>query len=136
MIELTLTNFIFITIAAIGGTWSLMKIIAFQFKREIKTNQDVFKRDLMEHFRVQDVAIKAANMHLNSRLDTLDAAAKTDTGQWQRVERELLTLKADLPLHYVRREDYIRGQSVIEAKLDGLGTKLENAQLRALKNVS
>ena len=66
----------------------------------------------------------------------LDSAVKTDAGQWQRVERELLNLKAELPLHYVRREDYIRGQSVIEAKLDGLGTKLENAQLRALKNVS
>ena len=36
-----------------------------------------------------------------------------------------------MPLHYVRREDYIRGQSVIEAKLDALGSKLEAAQLRA-----
>ncbi|MDF5991266.1 hypothetical protein P4119_17475 [Pseudomonas aeruginosa] len=43
-----------------------------------------------------------------------------------------MSLKAELPIQYVRREDYIRGQSVIEAKLDGLAVKLENAQLRSL----
>ena len=32
-----------------------------------------------------------------------------------------------------RREDYIRGQSVIESKLDGLALKIENVQLRAVK---
>lgn len=124
-IELNLANLIFIFIASIGGIWTLLKIIAIQFKR-----------DLQEHFTIQDNASKAHYLQLNTRLDVLDSAVKTDAGQWQRVERELLNLKAELPLHYVRREDYIRGQSVIEAKLDGLGSKLENAQLRALKNVS
>lgn len=124
-IELNLANLIFIFIASIGGIWTLLKIIAIQFKR-----------DLQERFTIQDNASKAHYLQLNTRLDILDSAVKTDAGQWQRVERELLNLKAELPLHYVRREDYIRGQSVIEAKLDGLGSKLENAQLRALKNVS
>lgn len=124
-IELNLANLIFIFIASIGGICTLLKIIAIQFKR-----------DLQERFTIQDNASKAHYLQLNTRLDVLDSAVKTDAGQWQRVERELLNLKAELPLHYVRREDYIRGQSVIEAKLDGLGTKLENAQLRALKNVS
>lgn len=124
-IELNLANLIFILIALIGAFWALVKIIAIQFKR-----------DLQERFTIQDNASKAHYLQLNTRLDVLDSAVKTDAGQWQRVERELLNLKAELPLHYVRREDYIRGQSVIEAKLDGLGSKLENAQLRALKNVS
>lgn len=124
-IELNLANLIFIFIASIGGIWTLLKIIAIQFKRELQAR-----------FTIQDKASNAHYLQLNTRLDVLDSAVKTDAGQWQRVERELLNLKAELPLHYVRREDYIRGQSVIEAKLDGLGTKLENAQLRALKNVS
>lgn len=66
------------------------------------------------------------------RLDGIEANSREEASQWQRVERELMALKADLPLQYVRREDYIRGQSVIEAKLDGLAVKLENAQLRAV----
>lgn len=46
------------------------------------------------------------------------------------IEREFLLLKADLPLHYVRREDYVRGQSVLESKLDALAIRIENVQLR------
>ena len=39
-------------------------------------------------------------------------------------------MKADLPLAYVRREDFVRNQSVIEAKLDGLALRIENLTLR------
>ncbi|PAV07258.1 hypothetical protein CBG25_05050 [Arsenophonus sp. ENCA] len=46
------------------------------------------------------------------------------------LEREFLTFKADLPVQYVRREDYVRGQTVIEAKLDALYQKLETVQYR------
>lgn len=128
-VEFNLSNIIFVVIAGMGGLWALVKVIAIQFKGEIK-------RDLQEHFRVQTVTNTAQYNMLNSRLETLDAAAKADTGQWQRVERELLTLKADMPIHYVRREDYIRGQSTLEAKVDGVGMKLENALLRAAKTNS
>lgn len=125
-IEFNLSNIIFVLIALISGVWALVKIIAIQFKGEIK-------RDLIGHFKVQDVKILAQYEKLNSRLDTLDAAAKADAGQWQRVERELLTFKADLPMNYVRREDYIRGQSTLEAKIDGLGMRLEKTLLHAFK---
>ena len=124
IVELNLSNIIFLLIAGIGGLWALMKVIAIQYRNDIK-------RELSEHFRVQDITSTAQYDKLNTRLDTLDASAKVDTGQWQRVERELLTMKADMPLHYVRREDYIRGQSTLEAKVDGVGMKLENALLRA-----
>ncbi|TXI17649.1 MAG: hypothetical protein E6Q67_12775 [Roseateles sp.] len=70
--------------------------------------------------------------HQDQRFDAIEAAAEKESGQWLRMERELLTLKAELPVAYVRREDYIRGQSVIEAKLDGLATRIENAQLRGV----
>ncbi|RRV28613.1 hypothetical protein EGJ23_04330 [Pseudomonas sp. o96-267] len=69
---------------------------------------------------------------VGSRLDKIEEVGREEANQWQRVERELMSLKADLPLQYVRREDYIRGQSVIEAKLDGLAMKIENTQLRNL----
>ena len=126
IVEFTLSNIIFVLIAGIGGLWALIKVIAAQYRNEIR-------RDLQEQFKVQDVTSTAQYDKLNTRLDTLDASAKADTGQWQRVERELLMMKADLPIHYVRREDYIRGQSTLEAKVDGVGMKLENALLRAFK---
>jgi hypothetical protein len=67
---------------------------------------------------------------IGERLDGIESANRDEANQWQRVERERMALKAEMPLHYVRREDYIRGQSVIEAKLDGLALKIENVQLR------
>lgn len=43
-------------------------------------------------------------------------------------ERDLLNLQARLPLEYTRREDWIRTQSIIEAKLDALAAKLDGGK--------
>ncbi|MDF0606644.1 hypothetical protein HZU77_013420 [Neisseriaceae bacterium TC5R-5] len=47
-----------------------------------------------------------------------------------RLEREFLKFQAELPLLYIRREDYVRNQTVIEAKLDAVALKIENIQLK------
>lgn len=90
------------------------------------------QRHLDERFTTQEAARRSHHEAMVDRLTTIENTAREDTAQWQRVERDLLNLKAELPVHYVRREDYIRGQSVIESKLDGLATKIENAQLRTV----
>lgn len=48
----------------------------------------------------------------------------------QGFERDLLTLKAELPDKYVRREDWIRFAATIDAKLDGLREAINNTNLR------
>jgi len=65
-----------------------------------------------------------------SRLQAADTAAAREAARSaltrvEEVEKDVLRLKADLPLDYVRRDDWIRNQTVIEAKLDGLAGKLE-----------
>ena len=50
------------------------------------------------------------------------------------IEREFLRFQAALPLQYVRREDYVRGQSVIEAKLDALYSELKVVQIKGVHN--
>ena len=92
---------------------------------------DQVQRHLDERFAVQESARQNSHEQLAARLAAIESAGRDDGAQWQRIERDLLGLKADLPLHYVRRDDYIRGQSVIEAKIDGLAMKFENMQLRA-----
>lgn len=49
-----------------------------------------------------------------------------DSRQWERVEMSLMELRIELPERYVRREDYIRGQTVIETKIDRVFEQLEN----------
>lgn len=42
------------------------------------------------------------------------------------IEREVMRLKAQLPLEYVRREDWIRFSSTLDAKLDAIRTELRD----------
>lgn len=59
---------------------------------------------------------------------SLEQALQQSSGNWNDLEKEFMRFQAELPLNYVRREDYIRGQTVIEAKLDALYNKLELVQ--------
>lgn len=67
---------------------------------------------------------------MGKRLDGIEENNKEEAKQWQRVERELMELKAHLPDQYVRREDYIRGQTILENKIDKVAVQIENIQLR------
>jgi hypothetical protein len=53
--------------------------------------------------------------------------------QLRQFEKDFLKFQVDMPVLYVRREDYIRGQTVIESKLDALYSKLEVVQIQGAK---
>lgn len=63
--------------------------------------------------------------HIDRRFTALERANEVEVREWQRIERELLELKVDLPMHYVRREDNIRQEVTINAKLDALARKFD-----------
>ena len=67
---------------------------------------------------------------IDRRITGIEQQNRTESEGWKRIERELLELRAELPVQYVRREDYVRGQTVIESKLDSLYSKLGTIQLR------
>ncbi|WP_413206732.1 hypothetical protein [Rhodospirillum sp. A1_3_36] len=71
---------------------------------------------------------------IGQRLDERFSIVEKATNDLRDLEKQFMQLKADLPVDYVRREDYVRGQSILEAKMDGLAIKLENAQLRGLNH--
>ena len=68
---------------------------------------------------------------LNERFEALELARRESETGWSKLEREFLEFRGELPLHYVRRDDYLRGQAVIEAKLDALYNKIELLQRSA-----
>jgi len=109
-IEITLWQLVTLLLAFFGACAGAGKLLLSQTQRHID----------------QRFALVSASMA------GIEKANREEANQWKQVERDLMALKADLPLNYVRREDYIRGQSVIESKLDGLATKIENSQLRGL----
>lgn len=88
------------------------------------------EKRLDERFAVQQEGRESTQKHWDAQFDSLKRSAAEENKQWQQVERDLMALKADLPLNYVRRDDFIRNQTVIEGKLDGLALRIENAVLK------
>ena len=77
--------------------------------------------------------VKMLLVQMERRLDQRFAVVDRDSERLREVEIGLERLRGEMPLHYVRREDWVRNQSIIEAKLDGLALKLENVQLKGLR---
>lgn len=93
--------------AVVGGAWALVRIVVEQFSKSL---------DL--RFLEQEKARVEGRKVFDERFTQIDNAQR-------RFERELLEMQADLPLHYVRREDHIRFETVINAKMDSLNSKLD-----------
>ena len=62
---------------------------------------------------------------IERRFAALEAGRAREAENLHKLERELLKMQADMPLNYVRREDYLRGQSVMEAKLDAIAHSVQ-----------
>lgn len=71
--------------------------------------------------------------HEQLKLSFADFAQKLgDQGtELHRIDKDILKLRAELPRDYVRREDAIREQVVINAKLDTLAAKIDQLNARA-----
>lgn len=93
-----------------------------------------FEMRMSERFEAMRIERAAEEARTNERFDALQRARELEAQGITNLEREFLRFQADMPLNYVRREDYVRGQSIVEAKLDGLATKIDNQQLRATMN--
>ena len=89
---------------------------------------------LDEKFTAQEAAREAGAKTLREHIDRHIASGERTATQVTDLERQFLKWQAELPVHYVRREDYVRGQTVIEAKLDALYNKLEVVQIKGAKH--
>lgn len=102
-------------ITIITAFWGMLNVLARQFEK-----------GLDKRFDLIDVARAESNKLHKERFDRIEESQRNQ-------ERELLSLKAELPERYVRREDAIRSETVINAKLDALAVRLDSV-LRNQKN--
>lgn len=103
----------------IGAFFALGKLLMSQQTKHINAG-----------FATQKEAIEAQN----KRFDRMEQTGREEANNWSRIEREIMALKADLPLNYVRREDYVQAIATIMAKLDAMSMRFENILLRGQKN--
>lgn len=78
---------------------------------------------------------------LERRLDERFIGLQEESKEWRALEKRLgdscrdmdlrlAQLHSDTAEKYIRREDYIRGQTVIEAKLDAISSELKLVQIQ------
>lgn len=111
----------------------LVSFLGFAFTAGSVLLKQIDKR-LDERFAAQETSRQESQRHWDSKFTGLEQAGRDEVYQWQRIDRDLLQLRADLPLNYVRREDYIRNQTVLEAKLDTVAAEIRNLQIKGGKH--
>lgn len=119
-IELELWHLIVLLLTFFGACSAAGKLLLTQTQKHLDGR-----------FEALDTTTATNQQQVAHRLTGLEAASRAEREQWQRVERELLNLKAELPLHYVRREDYVQAIATIMAKLDAMALRFENIILRS-----
>ena len=107
-IQMDLYQWIMILIAMISTVIATIKILWGRIETNLNNNFQVMQN------RLEDVAKQSAQNHDDIR----------------DLERKFYKFQIDLPHVYVAREDYISGQTLIEAKTDALALKIENVQIR------
>lgn len=107
-VQMELWHLISLLLAFFGASGAGLKVIMAMIEKR---------------FDAQESAREEAGKEWAGQFAQLRADARQDTEQWRRSENDFLRFQADLPMRYVLREDYIRGQSVIEAKQDALAAR-------------
>ena len=111
----------------------LLSFLSFAFVAGRMLLAQVDQR-LAQRFEAMENAREQAGKHWDEKFASILEKSQTQGVGLSSLERDFLRFQADLPLHYVRREDYVRGQSVIEAKLDALYSELKVVQIKGAHN--
>ncbi|AZN69294.1 hypothetical protein [Acinetobacter junii] len=100
---------VFLILASvIGSVVGMVKVLGNQINSNIQQNFESTNQ------KIEEVAKQAAKGQEEIRA----------------LERQFLEFKADMPFRYIARDDYIRGQTVLESKLDAVAEKLEKVQIK------
>lgn len=86
-----------------------------------------------QRFTNQELSRKESKKHWDDLFKSLEQQNAADNKEWQRIERDMLNMKANMSDMYIRRDDFIRVISVIEAKIDGLAMQFQNALITSKK---
>jgi len=99
-------------VTIVGGAWALIRLSGAQFETRLD-----------ERFAAQEKARQEGRELWESRMSRMEQ--KTE-----KLESEVRQILIELPREYVARADYVRRETVIEAKIDQLALKWENWTLK------
>lgn len=121
--QMELREIILLLLAFLGFVFAAGRLLLAQIDRRLDGR-----------FSAMEEARKSAQSHWDKQFASLAEQNRMEAQGWQQLERDFLGWKAELPIQYVRREDYVRNQTIIEAKLDQLRLSIENQYLKGMKH--
>lgn len=89
-------------------------VIAFFLKNQLASIQNSIEQNSTD--------IQKQTEKINQRIDEVEKKSKEDVDA---VREELNNLKADMPLVYTLREDFIRTLNNVESKMSNIDTKID-----------
>lgn len=72
------------------------------------------------------IALGQFEKRIGEKFAALEETLRREGSQLVELQRTVETLRQQMPVEYVRREDWIRFSTVIDAKLDRLGERLSD----------
>lgn len=112
-VTLELWHLVSLLVAFFGCVFSFGRVLLSQIDKRLEAR-----------FKAQEEMRSLSTKHWEEKFGSVErTAAETD--------KSLMALKLHVSENYVRREDHVRSQTVIEAKLDALASKFEAVLLRA-----
>ncbi|MDO8414141.1 MAG: hypothetical protein Q7S51_10180 [Gallionellaceae bacterium] len=102
ILQIEFTWLVGLLIAFLCAVWAFGAVLVKQFDKRLD-----------ERFATQEIARTEAQEHWENRFSQIEKLARG-------TDREMLLMRGDLPNLYTRREDTIRNQSVLEARMDAL----------------
>ncbi len=85
-------------------------------------------------FAAGRILLTQIEKRFHERFSALEMACYQNVKTASRSEKTFLEFRADLPLKYVRREDHIRVQNIIDTKLDTIYNQLSALQSNSKRN--
>lgn len=103
--ELTMTNLISIIGLALGGLWTLLKVIGMQAEKRADGKFDA----------------------LQDAIGRLGADMRREADAARQLETSFLRFQAELPRDYVRRDDFVQAIGGISTRIDNFALRVERA---------
>ena len=101
--------------ATAAGGWAVVRTFGYLVQKIVAQ----FELRLDERFAALEVSRADGRKVLIERITRIEE-------RYERIDRELRDLLVNMPDKWVRREEYVRRETVIEAKIDRLGLQIQN----------
>lgn len=116
-----------------AAVWAFGKVLLKQIEKRLderfatqETARIESDKRLDERFALQETARSEAQTNWENRFNQIEQLARA-------TDRDMLLMRGDLPNLYTRREDTIRNQSVLEARMDALMNEVKMIRIEGGK---